>query len=197
MLRILFLFVLMFPFYTLTAQEKGKNWRWRESGFISGMGKGIDSLNLPEGRYTTLVLISHFGLDILSKTQKQSNAGIFTIYTEPQFNLVFNKKGPGSKTDLEFGVNIGFEHMYPLKKNIYTYILIGAGPHFITVHTVKQARGFIFSDNFGAGFYFFNKKSLALNLGFRLRHLSNANIKSPNGGINTFNYYIGISKIIR
>jgi hypothetical protein len=179
------------------AQETSRKFRWRENGFITGIGKGIDSLNVPEGRYTHLVFIAHLGFDILSKTKAQNHPGIFTIYAEPQVNPVFIRKGQQTKTDLEFGVNIGFQHMYPLRKNIYPYILIGSGPHFVTVHTIKQSRGFIFSDNFGAGVYFFNKKEIALNLGFRLRHLSNANLKMPNSGINTFNYYLGISKVIR
>jgi lipid A 3-O-deacylase len=179
------------------AQDKAGKWRLREKGFISGIGRGIDSVNIPEGRYTPIVFMVHMGVDILKKTQSQNNPGIFTIYAEPQVNPVIIKKGSNTRTDLEFGINIGFKHMYPLRKNIYAYLLIGSGPHFITVHTIKQTRGFIFSDNFGAGFYFFNKKDMALNLGFRLRHMSNANIQMPNSGINTFNYYIGISKVIR
>jgi hypothetical protein len=198
MLKILVVLISsLLSFYNLKAQEKTSGWRWREKGFLLGMGHGIDSFNLPEGRYDPLFFMGHFGLDILSKTKKQNHPGIFTIYSEPQVNLVFIKKGSEEKTDFEFGLNIGFKHMYPVWKNIYTYILIGTGPHFVTVHSIKQARGFIFSDNFGAGFYFFNNKNIALNTGFRLRHLSNANIKLPNSGINTFNYFIGISKIIR
>jgi hypothetical protein len=198
MLRILNLLIIFLLLVNKArAQENSVKWRLRERGFISGIGRGIDSLNIPEGRYTPLVFIVHLGVDLLNKTQAQKHPGIFTIYAEPQINPVFIIKGHNTTKDLEAGINFGFKHMYPLRRNIYSYILIGSGPHFITVHTVKQTRGYIFSDNFGAGFYFFNKKDIALNLGFRLRHMSNANSKMPNSGINTFNYYFGISKVIR
>ncbi|HEX8548346.1 MAG TPA: acyloxyacyl hydrolase [Cytophagaceae bacterium] len=171
-----------------------KRFRIIEKGFLIGVGHGIDSLNLPEGNYVPTFFIGHIGFSLTKKPN--SNKGIFTFNLEPQLNPVFIRKAESSKTELEFGLNMGFQHIYPITKNIYSYILISAGPHFISVNTVRLARGFCFSDNLGAGLYVALNKSLRLNLGFRLRHLSNAELKSPNHGINTFNYHIGLSKAL-
>jgi Lipid A 3-O-deacylase (PagL) len=172
--------------------------RFIEKGFLLGAGYGLGSAyNLPEGKYIPVFFIGHFGMVLQKKEKVRKDKAIFTMYFEPQVNPVFIKTKEFTKSELEFGVNVGFKHMYPLCKNIYSYILIGSGPHFFTASTSRQARGFIFSDNFGAGLYFFAGKKLAINLGFRLRHMSNANTRVPNHGINTYNYHLGISKLIR
>jgi hypothetical protein len=186
--------------FGLRAQETAKTKAplFKEKGFMVGVGHGIDSLNIPEGRYTPYFFIAHFGIDLLRNKKIRRNPGIFTLYFEPQVNPVIIKKPTGNVKDLEFGLNIGFKHMYPLIRDLlYSYILIASGPQYITVHTSKQTRGFIFSDNFGMGTYIFMNKTIALNLGFRLRHMSNGDTRFPNHGINTFNYQVGISKFIR
>jgi hypothetical protein len=171
---------------------------WREKGVLTGFGHGIDSLNIPEGRYVPVFFMAHFGWDPLkNKEWKKTIPGIFTIYFQPQFNPVFVRKAGKTVKDIEFGLNIGFKHMYPITSGWYAYMFIAAGPHFISVHTIKQTRGFIFSDNFGVGTSVFIKRDLALNFEFRLRHLSNGDTRQPNQGINTFNYHIGVSKLIR
>lgn len=171
---------------------------FKEKGFTVGYGRGIDSFNIPEGRYNVVFLIAHFGIDLLrNRSTKKNNPGIFTLYFEPQVNPVFIEKPGGTVKDLEFGMNIGFKHMYPLTKNVFAYILIATGPHYITAHTTKESRGFIFSDNLGTGVYIFVSKNTALTLGFKLRHISNGDTRMPNMGINTFNYHVGLSKLIR
>src|SRR6185437_5436119 len=161
--------------------------RIREKGFLLGAGYGIDALNLPQGKYIPLFLMPHISADLPRLTQRKNNKAIFTIYSEPQINPVIINKPEGNSMEWEFGCNFGIQYMYPLSKNIYSYINIGSGPHYITVHTYRQATGFIFSDNMGAGLYFFFSKTLALNTTYRLRHMSNANTRMPNEGINTFN----------
>ncbi|HXA01414.1 MAG TPA: acyloxyacyl hydrolase [Cytophagaceae bacterium] len=198
--KILFFLILFsLKLSLLKAQDSAsiKKSRFIEKGFLTGAGYGLDSYNLPEGKYIPVFFIGHFGMDLTRKKNLKKDNAIFTMYSEPQINPVFVRAKEFTKSELEFGINVGFKHMYPLCKNIYSYILIGSGPQFFTATTSRQARGFIFSDNFGAGFYFFVSKKLAINLGFRLRHMSNANTRIPNHGINTYNYHIGISKVIR
>jgi lipid A 3-O-deacylase len=196
---ILFLIFFIPPLSSLKAQDSAgvKKSRFIEKGFLTGAGYGLGTYNIPEGKYIPVFFIGHFGMDLTANKNIKKDKGIFTMYFEPQVNAVFIKTKELTKSELEFGINVGFKHMYPICKNIYSYILIGSGPHFFTTATTRQARGFLFSDNFGGGFYFFAGKKLAINLGFRLRHMSNANTRVPNHGINTYNYLIGISKIIK
>jgi hypothetical protein len=172
---------------------------YSEYGFITGFGYGINNSNLPEGNYRPLYFIGHFGIDLLKKsTDAELKKGFLTLYSEPQFNEVFITNGSHLTTsEYEFGINGGLKYMYPLYKSVYIYISGGSGPHFFSAKTEIQHTGFIFSDNFGIGLYFFTSDRWAINSGFRLRHMSNLNIWLPNAGINTYNFHFGFSYIIR
>ena len=182
----------------VNAQSNFKTPLFAEKGFIVGYGNGIDSLNIPEGKYTVVYLMAHLGIDIFRNSQiNQNRLGKTFVIFEPQLNPVFIKSSGKTLNAFEFGVNVGVQHLYPLLKDkIHTYIQISAGPHFMSAHTTRQARGFLFSDNLSTGMYLRINQSLIVNLSFRLRHLSNADTRSPNQGINTFNYHIGFSKLL-
>ena len=90
-------------------------------------------------------------------------------------------------------MGIGLKYMYPVTDRISPYIMGSVGPHYISVQTEKQASGFIFADTIGAGIYYFLDRKSALNIGYRFRHVSNADLKSPNGGIDTQIGTIGYS----
>lgn len=189
-------------FFTLATSSKEKftlKGLYSEYGFITGFGYGINTQNTPEGIYRPIYFMGHFGIDLLKKsTDVQLKKGFLTLYSEPQFNVVLLTNGKNvSQTEYEFGINSGLKFMYPIYKNFYVYISGGTGPHFITANTSRQHTGFIFSDNFGTGLYIFTSNQLAIHLGFRLRHMSNINLFYPNEGINTYNYHIGFSYILR
>jgi hypothetical protein len=100
--------------------------------------------------------------------------------------------------DYEFGLNGGIRNYIRVNPDLYFYQMLGSGPHYISAVLVKQANGFIFSDNLAIGIYKrINKNSLFLNLQFGIRHISNADLKFPNRGVNSFNILIGLGKIKR
>jgi hypothetical protein len=165
-----------------------------EKGFLLGYGFGLYNYNIPEGNYQPVLLMGHFGITPF-KSHQQSLPGIFSIFFEPQINPVFIKDD-SHKIYLEMGLNIGLQHLFPLYKKVSVYAMISSGPHVINVQSINQASGFIFSDNMGTGLYYFITKKSAINLGFRIRHISNANLAMPNGGINTYNFYLGFSKCL-
>jgi hypothetical protein len=72
--------------------------------------------------------------------------------------------------------------------------MIGTGPHYISARLSGLAKGFIFSDNIFAGVMQEIKGNTMLNLQLGISHISNAGLKRPNGGMNTHNLLIGISK---
>ena len=119
------------------------------------------------------------------------------MYNEPQFNLVYIRSGNTFKNEYEFGLNTGFKYMHRLQDWFYVYMSVGTGMHYISTYSDVQQQGFIFSNNFGIGTYTFFNKNWAIHTVFRLRHMSNANIWSPNEGINTYNYHVGVSWFIR
>ena len=119
-------------------------------------------------------------------------------YAEPQFNLVRSSYTPkGTIThDYEFGLNLGIRNYVKINDGFYFYQMLGSGPHYISAKVAREASGFIFSDNFALGtFLMLDQKNLLLNFQYVQRHISNANLKAPNGGVNSYNFVVGLSRI--
>jgi opacity protein-like surface antigen len=107
---------------------------------------------------------------------------------EPQFNLVLK---PAKET--EFGLGIGLQYAYPVMDRISPYVLVVSGPHYISYDSITQAGGFNFSSAIGAGVYISLTREMALNLGYRYRHVSNGDLKKPNEGIDSHLAMVGLS----
>ncbi len=168
-----------------TADNAPGNRPFSESAFIAGMGTG----SIPEGHYQPVLLIWHFGMDLKKQIPKlKDHAGSLSFIIEPQLNPVFDPQ-----TDFEIGVGIGLQYRYPLTEKVSAYVLGTVGPHYISAVTANQANGFIFSNTAGVGLYYFLTKDSAVNLGYRFRHMSNAGIENPNGGIDSHFAVIGYS----
>jgi hypothetical protein len=185
-------------FFALSQNDSLKNKKpiFFEKGFLIGYGYGLSKTDIPEGNYRPILLIGHFGLNPF-KSRAKEIPGIISIFFEPQINPVMIKTSGQANWTIEFGLNFGIQHLYSLTKKISVYEMISTGPHFMGAQTVTQTRGFIFSDNMGAGIYYFATEKVAINLGFRIRHISNADLMMPNHGINTYNFYFGLSKLFR
>jgi len=191
LLKIFIVFVIILSVsYAYCAEEVQKEGRasdrfFTEMGFITGFGNG----SIPEGSYQPVFLIGHFGVDLKRYFSGLKNhSGTLSVFLEPQINPVVNPQ-----TDFELGIGIGLQYMHPIMDNLSVYALGSVGPHYISVVTTKQASGFIFADTIGAGFYYYVTKDSAINVGYRFRHMSNANLADPNGGIDTNSGVIGYS----
>ncbi len=166
-----------------SAQQAEHRWI-TESGFITGYGRG----SIDEGSYKTLLLIAHIGADINRFIPAlRHHRGVLSFFLEPQFNPVL------TPSESEFGLGVGLQYAYPLTEWISPYFLLVTGPHYISVDTTTQAEGFNFSSAAGVGLYISLTKNIALNCGYRLRHISNADLKLPNGGINSHIGLLGVS----
>jgi hypothetical protein len=123
-------------------------------------------------------------------------SGGVELLFQPQLNiskLQTSNQSTNLENGLEFGVNIGLLARKNLFKNRSAiYGLISAGPHFITKSTERQARGFIFSDNFAMGFLQNISQKIYLDLRLGYRHLSNAGLQNPNGGIDKWVASFGV-----
>lgn len=115
---------------------------------------------------------------------------------QPQFNLSSFKDSedsPQRSGGYEYGLNAGLLIRGKIINNrINPYVFISTGPHAISGAPDRQAPGFIFSDNFFSGTSIRLNENLSLDLRYGFRHISNAGLKDPNGGINTFVVSMGI-----
>lgn len=132
-----------------------------------------------------------FQIVYLVPLSKKSKIIHYSICLLPQINSVRIIDKFKEMRDYEFGINIEFVCNHIINNNLAIYTSVGTGPHYISHDRGKQAGGFIFNDNFVAGFRYKLDDEYEFKLHFKFRHLSNANIKLPNWGIN--NYMIGMS----
>ena len=154
-----------------------------EVGFITGFGYST----VTEGDYFPVPLIVHLGVDMKRWFPSlQDHRGVLTVFLEPQFNPVF-----GAEFSIEGGASIGLKYRYPLNDAVSVYGLYSAGFLFITADTVDQASGFNFANAVGIGINFNIMPGAALDLGFRFRHVSNADLRDPNCGIDSYFGTIG------
>ncbi len=163
---------------------------WKSVGVHLGIP--IIHETLSEGRkYKPFQLLFYYNFANLLKGKKDD----LFIYLEPQ--LVWVHFSPKDKKEWEFGANLGFEYRHNFSDKTALSAAIGSGPHYITVETKQQAKGFIFSDNFTAGLHQkLGNSGLNLDLKCRFRHISNANLEQPNKGIDSWFVIAGVSKVL-
>jgi hypothetical protein len=144
---------------------------------------GIPYYDLPEAdsyRPTIIGAIYHLPF---YQSKNKFNVGVDIM---PQVALSrFN-----GKTVVEFGANMQFNFNLALSDVDIISARGGAGPHFINIETRRQAKGFIFSDNFALSYRRKLSEQQQVGVLFGIRHLSNAGIMQPNLGID--NLMVGV-----
>lgn len=157
-------------------------------GGLAGWGNSLTK--------NTVYRVYYSILDYSRSFHKPVKKDFAAWYAEPQFNFVKADSTKKESTDYEFGLNLGIRNYIKINEGFYFYQMLGSGPHYISAKVARQASGFIFSDNLALGVLLqVTKKNLFLNIQYVQRHISNANLKSPNGGINSYNFTIGLSQI--
>ncbi len=164
-----------------------------KAGLMTGYGEQFSRENryyyrpyFIEGQYSYELLQKNlWGLEILAQPQYN-----ITSYKENQFSSALIKGH-------EFGLNIGFL----LRSNfcydrISLYAAASSGPHFVSGVPDRQSRGFIFSDNLFVGMNVLIYRNLYLDLRTGTRHISNAELKHPNGGLNNYIYKAGFMIVL-
>jgi len=148
---------------------------------------------LPEGmRYYIIPVGANFSFPLF-KTKPGKD---FNMSVDLFPHHVFVSVGD-DRSDYEFGLNVRLGVNYSLSDNDVMSFKLATGPHYITVKTEKQARGFIFSDYY---IICYNRllncngdMPYVLNFEFGYRHISNGWIKEPNRSISNFIFGLGFS----
>jgi hypothetical protein len=185
MRKVLHVFFVFYSFVSFSQDVVQSN-KFKTTSFLSGYGFGENT----DSKYRPLYFMADFAKAFNNRTAGKKM--FLTWYLEPQINLIFTER----PLDFEVGTNIGLRNHIKFSDNFYFYQMIGSGPHYYSAKVSRQAPGFLFSDNWAIGTYnrISKANSLFLNLQLRFRHMSNASLKKPNGGINTFNFLVGIMK---
>ncbi len=115
----------------------------------------------------------------------------------PQLNHTIFKKEQENRQSLqgfEAGINVGVAIRKNSDNRKHSYFAtLSSGPHYTSDTPSRQMPGFIFSDNLFVGwdYQIFQNLNASFQLGFR--HISNAGLSNPNGGVNNIISKAGIS----
>lgn len=153
-------------------------------GFFLGYGSQIG--NAVDYHYDVFLVEGQY-----SGKLKSWDNWIWKYEIRPQINLTLLGDGKRS-TGLEFGVNVGSFLEYNLNSKTSGYVGLGLGPHYISKSLERQAPGFIFSDNIYVGIRWQLDTHLHMDSRINFRHISNANLQQPNGGINNIILSLGV-----
>lgn len=190
MKRNLFCSVILLLIFCLgvTAQDQKKLKLFKATGGLVGWGN-----SMMKG---TGYQIYYIKGDYSSSFKAPKKKDFLGWYLEPQFNFVKGDYTPKGSLDYEFGSNLGIRNYVKINEGFYFYQMLGSGPHYVSAKIGRQASGFIFSDNLALGtFLRLNAKGLFLNFQYVQRHISNAGLKDPNGGVNSYNFVVGLSRL--
>lgn len=150
-------------------------------GLLAGRGTQ-QGLNV-QYRYHVVIL----PLPEAYKTLWQKRGWSLDLLTHPQFNLTRLRPVDNVfelKNGIEFGLNCGLIARYRPLQQLGIYAGLSAGPHYVSATPARQARGFIFSDNAFAGMQVKCAEDTWIDLRIGFRHISNAGLREPNGGVN-------------
>lgn len=184
-------FGLCFSLLIIQSNAQDKRWTQHEVGFTVSIS--VINEKTPVGYYQPILFKGLWSFHMARENTIPDRKGHFLGYLEPQINPVFIS---GQLTDFEFGLNFGIRYEREINMANRIYAAIGTGPHYITAETVKQHRGYLFSDNFIAGWYHQIHGPIYSNVQYHFRHVSNANLMLPNQGLDNHFLTLGVSRLI-
>lgn len=100
----------------------------------------------------------------------------------------------------EFGFNVRANLNFTISQYDVISGTVGSGPHYLIYQNGRQTDGFLFSDNFLASYirYFeLNNRHCYVKVEIGYRHISNAGIEKPNGGISNFIVGLGFNVLLK
>lgn len=118
------------------------------------------------------------------------------LILQTEYGITYYKPNKNFQVNLrsqEIGMGAGVIFSYNLVDDLLnTYFLVSTGPHYSQKSPDRQISGFMFNSNLDIGVIIYMQNNLSFDIRTGFRHLSNANLKIPNGGINNWIISFGI-----
>ena len=119
--------------------------------------------------------------------------GALEVGVEP-FASVITSIRPGTNGSLELGAGLPMiTYYFDLGNHIYPYMEGGLGLLYTDLRGYRLGGHFSFTETVGVGATYFLQHNLALNVGWRFRHISNANLYHNNAGLESGIFLAGFS----
>jgi hypothetical protein len=159
------------------------------AGFLVSLG-GQSLLDV-RYRYLTTALAGEYQYTLFTK-------GSWGVHGMVQPHIVFtrfnvNDGEPLDQRGFEFGTNLGLilERNFTARGGAL-YAGVSSGPHFLQKETHRQTSGPIFSSALFIGYAHQITRHMVIDIRPGYRHISNAGIYIPNGGINNSTMTMGL-----
>jgi len=142
--------------------------------------------------YSDFPLMVDFDFDLKYLTRKINfnPAPLLEFQVEP-FAAYVREPDPNAEAGLNFFIKCG---ILPESSKLQPYLKAGLGLLYMTQHTREQSTQFNFTEAAGCGIHYFLWENTAFTVEGRFRHISNAGVRKPNHGINTYSCLIGICR---
>lgn len=168
-------------------KEQSALFKLTSFGVLSGYGRA----SIHDDHYEHTTLLFQWKYDIKPFLEKKigfQSSGLIEFIVEPMLSFVYN---PGDNA--EVGVSFLAQYGHYFTPQFLGFINGGVGGIYTTQHTLEQDTQGNFISQIGGGIYCHLTKNVFLVAEYRFRHLSNAGIKHPNGGIDSDMFLLGIS----
>jgi hypothetical protein len=160
--------------------------------FLTGFGWG-ELRRKNDYNLTPLIVDFDFNLKaLLAKKINFNPSQLIQFQIEP-FISVVSSPNRNVETGTSFFLKIG---LLPETSRFKPYAKCGIGMAYMTQHTMEQPTQFNFTEQVCFGMHYFFRNDLGLTLEGRLRHVSNAGIREPNYGLNTYFVLAGITYLL-
>lgn len=162
----------------------------QEIGLTSGYGAGwgiFESRGTENADVVSVPLFPRWGVGITDPLGGDSwYRGNLSLTVEGFFLL--NRE---PRNGFAAGGAFSFRYNFLARSGLVPYVEIGAGMTHLDFDLADQRDGFNFLLQFGAGAHWLIRERTALTAGWRFLHISNANLRRPNPGINMNLFLIG------
>ncbi len=186
---IVWIFILSFIIVNYASKE-AQSMNLKGIEYLTGYGQAQ-----LEGKkdYRVMPVMAGFIFDMkpLSRRVGFDSPGMVQFQIEPFLSLV-TRPDTNMEAGTSFLLKLG---LVPESWKLQPYVKGGTGMVWVSQHTLDQTTQFNFISSIGVGLHYFFNNDRALTLEYRYRHLSNAGIKHPNGGIDNHFCLIGITRL--
>lgn len=155
---------------------------------LGGYGTSHKGLGATETRVETVDLVVRYGRFLTKELGESWYRGRHEIIAEIPLRTVVHPE-PAIIT----GVNLLASWTFTALDEIIPYVFAGGGPVYTNLDIPGLGTEFNYNYQGGAGAYYFIKKDTALNLNYRLHHISNAGTAEPNEPLNSSRILLGIT----
>ena len=188
LLALFMLFVMTGLAYSDSGEEESKSPGLIQGiEFLTGYSHAALSHN---GSYKVIPYIVDFDFNLKNLTKKIGFAppSMLQFQVEPFIGQVFHPH-----SNVEVGTAFMFKAgLVPETWKLQPYVKAGVGMIYASQSIPAQSTKFNFIEYGGCGAHYFIKKNFAITIEGRIRHLSNAGIKDPNHGLNSYSGMAGV-----